>query len=59
MKFTLVGNIGLDSIGELDIEKNEIIAVRQHYEASVITLKNGNVFRIRGIFRNLSDIRGY
>ncbi len=58
MKLILVDSVGSGQIGELEIPKEDIIAVRQNYEASIVTLKNGQAFRIQGIYRRLDELKG-
>lgn len=58
MRLTLVSNLSADPVGELRVEPNEIQSVRQNYEASVITLKNGLSYRIQGIYRTLDELLG-
>lgn len=56
MKLILVPSIGTEEIGELNIDRSEVIAIRQNYEASIVTLKNGKSFRVKGIYQRLDDL---
>jgi len=56
MILDLVSHLSAMKIGELEVKRDEIQAVRQNYEASVITLKNGKSFRIAGIYQSLDEL---
>ncbi len=56
MTLDIVQGIGCSVIGQLQVQPNEIQAVRQNYEASVVCLKNGKSYRIRGIYRTIDEL---
>lgn len=57
MKFTKMHYSGSISIGEIDIDINEVIAVEQRYANTLLYLKNGRECLVRGVYKTLHDLR--